>query len=51
MMLNMKLYRTLNKLNDDNFVYPIRKEPNVKLATTEFHFNTAFGSFRSGIKN
>lgn len=79
MMLNMKLYRILNKsdciacdggynlfikkleeicikkssniLNDDNFVYPIRKEPGINLTNTEFHFNNVFGSFRSGIEN
>ncbi|KAI8875557.1 hypothetical protein K501DRAFT_163462, partial [Backusella circina FSU 941] len=40
-----------NILNDDNFVYPIRKEPGINLTSTEDRFNKTFGSFRSGIEN
>jgi hypothetical protein len=40
-----------NIINDDNFVYPVRKEPGINLNKTESHFNDVFGSFRSGIEN
>lgn len=40
-----------NILNDDNFVYPIRKEVGINLTKTESHFNDVFGGFRSGIEN
>ncbi|GAA5800487.1 hypothetical protein HPULCUR_005918 [Helicostylum pulchrum] len=39
------------KLNDNNFFYPIRKEPNEELNREEKHFNDVFGSFRSSIEN
>ncbi|KAI9244210.1 hypothetical protein BDA99DRAFT_549366 [Phascolomyces articulosus] len=39
------------KLNDNNFFYPIRKEPNEDLNKEEKHFNNVFGSFRSSIEN
>ncbi|EIE87963.1 hypothetical protein RO3G_12674 [Rhizopus delemar RA 99-880] len=39
------------KLNDNNFFYPIRKEPNEELNIEEKHFNDVFGSFRSAIEN
>ncbi|KAG2189955.1 hypothetical protein INT46_007570 [Mucor plumbeus] len=35
------------KLNDNNFFYPIRKEPDQELNVQEKHFNDVFGSFRS----
>ncbi|KAI8077619.1 hypothetical protein BDF21DRAFT_341427, partial [Thamnidium elegans] len=40
-----------NILNDDNFVYPIRKEVGINLTKTESHFNDVFEGFRSGIEN
>ncbi|KAI8982956.1 hypothetical protein BDB01DRAFT_711026, partial [Pilobolus umbonatus] len=40
-----------NILNDDNFIYPIRKEIGINLTKTELHFNDIFGGFRSGIEN
>lgn len=39
------------KLNDNNFFYPIRKEPELDLNVQEKHFNDVFGSFRSIIEN
>ncbi|KAG2223231.1 hypothetical protein INT45_006112 [Circinella minor] len=39
------------ELNDYNFFYPIRKEPNENLNKQEKHFNDVFGSFRSSIEN
>lgn len=36
---------------DKNFVYPIRKEPGIKLTANELHANKVFGSFRSAIEN
>ncbi|KAI8068100.1 uncharacterized protein B0P05DRAFT_475155 [Gilbertella persicaria] len=38
-------------LNDDNFFYPIRKEPDIDMNVQEKHFNDVFGSFRSIIEN
>ncbi|KAI8876301.1 hypothetical protein K501DRAFT_200688 [Backusella circina FSU 941] len=38
-------------LNDNNFVYPIRKDIGIELTSTEDRFNKTFGSFRSGIEN
>ncbi|KAI8969476.1 hypothetical protein BDB01DRAFT_698579, partial [Pilobolus umbonatus] len=39
------------KLCDNNFFYPIRKEPELELNIQEKHFNDVFGSFRSIIEN
>ena len=39
------------KFIDDNFVYPIRKNPGESLTITEDHFNKTFGSFRSKVEN
>ncbi|KAI8969592.1 hypothetical protein BDB01DRAFT_732150 [Pilobolus umbonatus] len=39
------------KLCDNNFFYPIRKEPELELIIQEKHFNDVFGSFRSIIEN
>ena len=39
------------KLNDNNFLYPIRKEPNEELNKQGKYFNDVFGSFRSAIDN
>jgi len=39
------------ELNDYNFFYPIRKEPNENLNKQEKHYNDVFGSFRSTIEN
>ncbi|KAI9327877.1 hypothetical protein BD770DRAFT_299731, partial [Pilaira anomala] len=38
-------------LSDNNFFYPIRKEPNEDLNIEEKHFNDVFSSFRSAIEN
>jgi hypothetical protein len=38
-------------INDDNFVYSVRKEPGINLTKTKSHFNDVFGSFRSGTEN
>jgi hypothetical protein len=38
-------------LSDNNFFYPIRKEPNEEMNKQEKHFNDVFGSFRSAIEN
>ncbi|EIE92667.1 hypothetical protein RO3G_17378 [Rhizopus delemar RA 99-880] len=62
----MKLYRKINSydvlatddlssekgfnLNNNNFIYPIRKEVNLDLSSDERHFNDVFGSFRSKIE-
>jgi hypothetical protein len=40
-----------NIVNDDNFVYPVKKEPGINLTKTESLFNDVFGSFRSSIEN
>lgn len=37
-------------LNNNNFIYPIRKEVNLDLSSDERHFNDVFGSFRSRIE-
>lgn len=37
-------------LNNNNFIYPIRKEVNLDLSSDERHFNDVFGSFRSKIE-
>jgi hypothetical protein len=34
--------------SDKNFSIPIRKEPGIKLTSTEISYNTKFGAFRSG---
>ncbi|KAI7858239.1 hypothetical protein BDC45DRAFT_411826, partial [Circinella umbellata] len=39
------------QLNDYNFFYPIRKQPNENLNKQEKHFYDVFGSFRSSIEN
>lgn len=39
------------KISDDNFFYPIRKEPGINLNKQEEHYNKVFGSFRSIIEN
>ncbi|KAI9243310.1 hypothetical protein EDC94DRAFT_503067, partial [Helicostylum pulchrum] len=39
------------KLNDNNFFYPIRKEPELEFNVQERHFNEVFSSFRSIIEN
>jgi hypothetical protein len=39
------------ELNDYNFFYTIRKEPNENLNKQEKHYNDVFGSFRSSIEN
>ncbi|KAI9243262.1 hypothetical protein BDA99DRAFT_449239, partial [Phascolomyces articulosus] len=44
-------YNSNNKFDKRNFVYPIRKEQNIKRKITEIDYNKKFGSFRSGIEN
>ncbi|KAG2217650.1 hypothetical protein INT45_004226, partial [Circinella minor] len=39
------------EFNNDNLVYPIRKNINENLTITEEHFNNTFGSFRTKIEN
>jgi hypothetical protein len=40
-----------DKINSDNFIFPIRKQKNILLTETEKLFNDTFGSFRSSIEN
>ncbi|KAI9247654.1 hypothetical protein BDA99DRAFT_419202, partial [Phascolomyces articulosus] len=44
-------YNSNNKFDKRNFVYPIRKEQNIKRKITEIDYNKKFRSFRSGIEN
>jgi hypothetical protein len=39
------------EFSDKNFMYPIRKENNIKLTIDELHYNKKFGSFRSEIED
>lgn len=48
---NADEYDCNNKFNTRNFMYPIRKEQNIKRKITEIDYNKKFGSFRSGIEN
>lgn len=41
---------TNTELNNYNFIYPIRKEKNINLNSTEIEYNEQFGSFRSKIE-
>ncbi|CAO3651487.1 unnamed protein product [Mucor hiemalis] len=40
-----------DKINSDNFIFPIRKQKNILLSESEKLFNDTFGSFRSSIEN
>ena len=40
-----------NKINDNNFFYPIRKEVGIDLNIQKKHFNDVFSSFKSIIEN
>ena len=38
-------------INDNDFVYPVRKEPEINSSKTKSHFHGVLGSFKSGIEN
>lgn len=40
-----------NMINEDNFIFPIRKKKNISFTDEEILFNEIFGSFRSKIEN
>lgn len=40
-----------NMINEDNFLFPIRKKKDIRFTDEEILFNEIFGSFRSKIEN
>jgi hypothetical protein len=38
-------------INEDNFIFPIRKKKDISFTDEEILFNEIFGSFRSKIEN